>query len=78
MVRAWQAIDRILWIVAIAYTLLVLALHDPRLVGLRRQAGALLRKQSVLGADRTVGKLAEAIGLDFPGHRRAWAAVWLL
>ena len=78
MVRDWQAIDRLLWIVAIAYTLLLLALHAPRLARLRRQAGALLRQQSVVGADLTVGKLAEALGLDFAGQRRAWAAVWLL
>jgi hypothetical protein len=78
MVRGWEAIDRLLWIVAIAYTLLLLALQTPRLAGLRRQACALLRQQSVLGPDLTVGKLAEALGLDFPSHRRAWVAVWLL
>jgi hypothetical protein len=78
MVRGWEAIDRLLWIVALAYTLLLLALQTPRLAGLRRQAGALLRQQSVRGPELTVGKLAEAIGLDFPYHRRAWAAVWRL
>ena len=78
MGRDWQAISRLLWIAPIAYTLLLLALHAPRLARLRRQAGALLRQQSVVGADLTVGKLAEALGLDFAGQRRAWAAVWLL
>jgi hypothetical protein len=78
MVRGWQAIDRLLWVVAIAYTVLLVLLHAPRLARLRRQAGALLRQQPVRGPDLTVGKLAEAIGLDFPNHRRAWAAVWLL
>ena len=78
MVRRWQAIDRLLWIVASAYTVLLLLLHAPRLTRLRYQAGALLRQQAVLGRYLTVGKLAEALGLDFPHHRRAWAAVWLL
>jgi hypothetical protein len=26
----------------------------------------------------TVGKLAEAIGLDYQQHRRAWIEAWLL
>jgi hypothetical protein len=78
MVRDWQAIDRLLWIVAMAYTLLLLALHVPRLDRLRRQAAALLRQQAVLGPDLTVGKLAEALGLDFLDHHRAWATAWRL
>jgi Transposase DDE domain len=78
MVRGWQAIDRLLWVVAIAYTLLLVLLHAPRLARLRRQACALLRQQAVLGRDLTVGKLAEAISFDVPQHRRAWAALWLL
>jgi hypothetical protein len=78
MVRGWQAIDRLLWVVALAYTLLLVLLHAPRLARLRRQAGALLRQQAVLGRYLTVGKLAEALSLDFPHHCRAWAAVWLL
>jgi hypothetical protein len=78
MVRGWQAIDRLLWIVALAYTLLVVLLHARRRAGLWRQATALLRQQAVLGRELTVGKLAEAIGLDFLYHRRAWATAWLL
>ena len=78
MVRGWQAIDRLLWVVAIAYTLLLVLLHAPRLARLRRRAAALLRQQAVLGRYLTVGKLAEAISFDFPLHRRAWAAVWRL
>lgn len=77
MVRAWQAIDRLLWIVAVAYALIVLALHDPRLVRLRAQATALLWHFAVLGRRLSPGKLAEALGLDFVRHRRAWTAVWL-
>ena len=35
------------------------------------------RHLAVLGRRRTSGKLAEAIGLDYPAHRRARAAAWL-
>jgi hypothetical protein len=76
MVRAWQAIDRLLWIVAVAYVLLVLALRAPSLTILREQAIRLLKRLAVLGRRLTVGKLAEALGLDFNRHRRAWASVW--
>jgi hypothetical protein len=77
MVRAWQAIDRLLWIVAVAYALLVVAVRAPPLAILREQAEALLKRLAVLGRRLTVGKLAEAIGLDYARHRRAWAAIWL-
>jgi hypothetical protein len=77
MVRRWQAIDRLLWAVAAAYALLVLALHEGPLALLREQAAALLWHLAVPGRRLTVGKLAEAIGLDDAGHRRAWATVWL-
>jgi hypothetical protein len=76
MVRQWQAIDRLLGIVAVAYTLLLLALRLPALARVRTQAVALLKARAVLGRRLTAGKLAEAIGLDFPGHRRAWVQVW--
>jgi hypothetical protein len=76
MVRAWQAIDRLLWLVAVAYALLVVAARDGPLAILREQAVALLKRLAVLGRRLTVGKLAEAIGLDFHRHRRAWASVW--
>lgn len=77
MVRSWQAIDRLLWVVALAYALAVLALRAPALRPLRAQARALLRRQAVLGRRLTPGKLAEALGLDFARHRRAWASRWL-
>jgi hypothetical protein len=77
MVRSWQAIDRLLWIVALAYALIVLALHDQRLGRLREQARRLLWYCSVLGRYLTPGKLVEALGLDYARHRRAWTAVWL-
>ena len=77
MVRAWGAIDRLLWIVALAYALVLLALHACRLGRLRTQAIVLLRQWTVLGRRLTPGKLAEALGLDYSAHRRAWTAVWL-
>ena len=77
MVRSWQAIDRLLWLVAIAYALLAVATRDGPLAVLREQAERLLKRVAVLGRRLTVGKLAEAIGLDYQRHRRAWTTVWL-
>ena len=77
MVRSWQAIDRLLWLVAVAYALLVVAARDGPLALLREQAIALLKRLAVLGRRLTVGKLAEAIGLDYQRHRRAWTTAWL-
>jgi hypothetical protein len=77
MVRSWQAIDRLLWVVALAYALLVVALRDGPQAILREQATALLKRLAALGRRLTVGKLAEAIGLDYARHRRAWAHAWL-
>ncbi|MHB8993436.1 MAG: transposase [Chloroflexota bacterium] len=77
MVRSFDAIDRLLWIVALAHALVVLALRDGKLAGFRDQAVRLLKQQAVLGRRLTVGKLVEAIGLDFARHRRAWAGAWL-
>ena len=76
MVRPWEAIDRLLWIVALAYALVVLALEDGRLAAFRKQAVAVLKRLSALGRCLTVGKLAEAIGLDHSKHKVAWASVW--
>ena len=76
MVRHWKAIDRLLWVVALAYTLMVLALQLTKLARFREQAIAVLKRLSVVGRRLTAGKLAEAIGLDFDRHRRAWASAW--
>ncbi len=78
MVRSFDAIDRLLWIVALAHALVELALRDGKLAGFRVQALRLLKQQTVLGRRLTVGKLVEAIGLDFARHLRAWAPAWLL
>jgi Transposase DDE domain len=77
MVRRWTAIDRLLWVLALAYTLLVLALVLCPFRRLRDQASAVLKRLSVLGDHLTVGKLAEAIGLDYQRHHRSWSHVWL-
>jgi hypothetical protein len=77
MVRTWTAIERLLWLVALAYALLVLALRAGLLTLLHEQATALLLRLSVCSRRLTVGKLAEAIGLDYTHHCRAWAHCWL-
>jgi hypothetical protein len=75
-VRAWVAIERLLWVLALAYALVVLALHHPRLQRLRDQAVAVLTQLSVVGAQLTSGKLVEALGLDCARHARAWLNAW--
>ena len=77
MVRRWVAIDRLLWVVAVASALVVLALIQPMLRPVRAQATALLKLLAVLGRRLTVGKLAAAIGLNDRRHRRAWTVAWL-
>jgi len=77
MVRRWTDIDRLLWILAVAYALTVLALSDPTLRRFRDQATALLKQLSVVGDRLTPGKLAEAISLDYQQHQRAWISAWL-
>ncbi len=74
MVRGWTAIDRLLWVLALAYALVVLALYDRTLRRFRDQAVTLLKQLSVVGDDLTVGKLAS---LDYQRHQRAWTSAWL-
>ena len=76
MVRTWIAIDRLLWVVALAYALSLLAVRVPGCGWLRRQVVALLAEQGVLGRRLTPGKLAEAIALDLPHHPRALVRAW--
>ena len=76
MVRSWTAINRLLWIVALAYALSVLAVIAGHCGWLRRQVAALLAEQGACGRRLTPGKLAEAIALDLPRHPRAWATAW--
>ena len=63
-----------------AMYLAVAASADPvgaLLAVLREQAERLLKRVAVLGRRLTVGKLAQAIGLDYQRHRRAWTTAWL-
>ena len=76
MVRSWQAIERLLWVVAIAYALLALALKSPKHLRFCLEAQTLLKRLSVLGRRLTVGKLAEAIGLDYTRNTGSWIALW--
>ncbi len=78
MVRSWSAIERLLWVLALAYALVVLALHQPRLQRLRDQAVVVLKQLSVVGEQLTIGKLVEAISLDVARHARAWLTAWCL
>lgn len=78
MVRQWKAIDRLLWIVAVAYGLMVATHRLGRLAKLRQQAVVVIKRASVFGRKLTVGKLAEALRLDHLDHRRAWANARLL
>ena len=59
-----------------AYALVVLVLQDAKVGSFRRQAVGVLKCLSVVGRRLTVGKIAEAISLDFNKHQRAWASVW--
>lgn len=77
MVRRFKAIERLLWVVAVAYALAVLALYESRLERFRQQAIQVLRRLTVIGRQLTIGKLAEAIALDYGSHARAWSSVWL-
>ena len=76
MVRSWTAIDRLLGVVAVACALVVRALHDRTVRCFRPPAEAVLKQLSVLGEPLTAGKLAEALGLDFARHSRAWLSAW--
>ncbi len=78
MVRQWAAIDGLLWLVGVAYALAVLALCEAKLERLREEAVVLLRVGGAVGKRLTVGKLAEALAVDFQHHRRAVVNIWRL
>lgn len=78
MVHSWRAIDRLLWIVALAYMLMRLALHGGRyLRAFRKQCWSIIKQLAALGRGYTLGKLAEAIGLDYIYHPHAWFSLRL-
>ncbi len=76
MVRQWQAIDRLLNLVAVAFALLLLLMQ-----GIQKNAQVLLAqavrvlKQQAAFKRLTVGKLREALALDFEQYREAWYAL---
>jgi hypothetical protein len=78
MVRQWVEIDRLLWLVAVAYALATLALYCGHLGSFRTEALRLLRQCGAVGRRLTVGKLVEAVAVDFRQHRRAVLATWRL
>ena len=77
MVRAWVAIERVLWLVALAYALTTLVLYDESCGRMRRQLERVLKVGGVVGRRLTVGKVAEGLGLDYRQHRRAWLHCWV-
>lgn len=77
MVRQWEAIEHLLWIVALAYTLATVALYQATLHRFREQAQTILRQWGAVKRWLTVGKLVEALGYDFAHHPRAWFQIWL-
>ncbi len=64
MVRQWQAIDRLLWVVAVAYALATIALYLPMLATFRQQVVRCLQQWGVCGRRLSVGKLTEAMTVD--------------
>jgi hypothetical protein len=76
MVRHWEAIERLLWIVALAYTLATLVLYPRQFARFRDEVRAVVRCWGALGATLTIGKVAEAIGQDMRRHTRAWKRAW--
>ena len=76
MVRAWTAVERLLNLVALAYLVLLLLLHDdaPAAQELRAQARQFLAQASVWKQVLTVGKLHESLSLAFQENRHVWLA----
>ncbi len=72
MVRAWRAIERLLWMVAVAYALLLVVQGDRRFRGFRQTCRTLLGRMSVIGRRLTPGKIAEALSLDYLLHPQGW------
>lgn len=72
MVRAWRAIERLLWMVAVAYALLLAMQGDRRFRGFRQTCRTLLGRMSVIGRRLTPGKIAEALSLDYLLHPQGW------
>lgn len=72
MVQQWEAIEHLLWIVALAYALAIVALYQADFGPFRAQAKAILQHWGAVKRWLTPGKVVEALGYDFAYHPHAW------
>jgi len=74
MVRDWLAIERLLWATAMSYMVLIVMRLSERQEGQRclKDILAVLREQAVMGKGLTLGKIREALTLDYRDHRQDW------
>jgi Transposase DDE domain len=78
MVRDWLAIERLLWAGAMSYMALLVLRLTERSAGQQclKQVLALLRQRAVMGKQLTVGKVREALALDYQDNKSdCWAAL---
>jgi hypothetical protein len=76
MVRKWRAAERLLNLVAMAFILLVLMLQSPHknVQRLLVQAERILKRMAAF-KELTLGKLREALALDWDENRKVWYAL---
>lgn len=76
MVRDWRAIERLLWAGAMSYMALLVLRLTERSAGQRclKQIQAVLRRRAVMGKQLTVGKVREALALDYQDNKSDWGA----
>jgi len=72
MVRAKTSINRILSLCALAFIALILAFYAKSKTGIGRFAMRILYKLSDPPRELTIGKLREALALDFEEYRKRW------
>jgi len=74
MVRDWLAIERLLWAGAMSYMALLVLRLTERSAGQQclKQIQARLRQRSVMGKQLTVGKVREALALDYQDNKQDW------
>ncbi|MGB8644383.1 MAG: transposase [Anaerolineae bacterium] len=76
MVRKWKATERLLNVVAMAFMLLLLLLHSTQKNVQRLLAQAIqVLKHLAAYKQLTLGKLREALALDWDEHRETWYAL---
>jgi hypothetical protein len=76
MVRDWQAIERLLWAGAMSYLALLVLRLTKRSAGQHclKQIQTVLRQRAVTGKPMTVGKVREALALDYQDNKQDWLA----